>query len=129
MLRKASLWFGIGFILAGVLGFVPGLTIIGDEGTPLLLGLFMVDTVHNWIHLVLGVLALVGSASERYARLYFQVFGVAYGLVCIIGFIQGDTVLGIIPVNLADNLLHLVIAATALYLGFGSRSSKHVAQV
>jgi hypothetical protein len=42
-----------------------------------------------------------------------------YALVTVVGFVQGNTVLGILPVNLADNFLHLVIAAVSLYLGFG----------
>jgi hypothetical protein len=42
--------------------------------------------------------------------------------VTIIGFVQGNTVLDLIRVNLADNILHLVIAVTALAVFFLSAS-------
>jgi hypothetical protein len=119
MLRKAALAFSIVLVLVGVLGFVPALTPSNSAGMPLLLGLFMVGTLHNIIHLASGIAAYFGSTSEKYAQLYFRVFGVVYGLVTVLGFIEKDTVLGILPVNMADNLLHTLIAASALYLGFG----------
>lgn len=121
MLKKAAIAFGVVFIAIGLLGFVPALA---PEG--MLLGIFMVGGLHNVIHLASGVAALAGGlTTEAYARLYFQVFGVVYGLVTVLGFIGGDTVAGILPVNMADNFLHLVIAAVALFLGFGVKSSEH----
>jgi hypothetical protein len=119
MLRKAALLFGVVFVLIGALGFVPALTPVDDAGMPLLLGLFMVGVLHNIIHLASGVAAFLGSKSEEGASLYFKVFGVIYAIVTVVGFIQGDTVLGLIHVNLADNILHLAIAAATLGLGFG----------
>jgi hypothetical protein len=116
-LQRMALLVGAVFLLIGVLGFVPGVTTTDEEGMKLLLGLFMVGTVHNVIHLASGVLALLGSGSPSGARSYFLGFGAVYALVTLIGFIQGDTVLGIIHVNLADNLLHLALAVLLLGLG------------
>jgi hypothetical protein len=124
MLKKAALVFGIVFVVIGIGGFLPFLVTKDSAGMDLLLGLFMVSALHNVIHLVSGVAALASSATEKYARLYFQVFGVVYALVTVIGFVQGDTVLGLIDVNMADNLLHLVIALASLYLGFGMKSTE-----
>jgi hypothetical protein len=124
MLKKAALVFGIVFVVIGIGGFLPFLVTKDSAGMDLLLGLFMVSALHNVIHLVSGVAALASSATEKYARLYFQVFGVVYALVTVIGFVQGDTVLGLIHVNMADNLLHLVIALASLYLGFGMKSTE-----
>ncbi len=105
--------------LVGILGFVPGIVTDG-----LLLGIFQVDTLHNIIHLLTGVVGiLVGWSMMQYARLYFQVFGVVYALVTVVGFMQGDSVLGLITVNMADNVLHLAIAALALWVGFGMKDS------
>ncbi len=124
MIKKAALAFSAAFILIGILGFVPALAPAGEDGMPMLLGLFMVDGLHNVIHLTSGIVALAaGLTSEKFSRLYFQIFGVVYALVAIIGLIQGDTVLGILHVNLADNLLHVVIAASALILGFMKTSN------
>lgn len=114
MLDKLAWIFGIVLLAVGVLGFVPGVTADGQ-----LLGIFTVDPLHNVIHLLSGALAIAAVWSAgQYVRLYFQVFGVVYGLVAVLGFVQGDNVLGLIMVNTADNLLHVVIAAVALYAGF-----------
>ncbi len=119
MLTKAAYVFAAVFLLVGILGFVPALTPKDDMGMPLLLGLFMVGVIHNIIHLASGVAALLAArSSEAYASLYFKVFGAVYAVVTIVGFVQKDTVLGLIHVNLADNLLHLAIAAATLALGF-----------
>ena len=115
MLRTAARLFGIAFILIGILGFVPGVT----DGH-MLLGVFHVNTAHNIVHLLSGALALVAaSAGVGASRTYFRVFGLAYGLVAILGFLGGDKpVLGFISNNLADTWLHVTIALTALVLGF-----------
>jgi hypothetical protein len=119
MIKKAALVYGAVFALIGILGFIPALTPKDDMGMPLLLGIFMVGGVHNVIHLASGLLGLASSTNSKWARLYFQIFGLVYALVTVVGFIQGDTVLGLIHVNLADNLLHLALAVTMLGIGFG----------
>lgn len=119
MLKKAALAFGVVFLIIGLGGFLPFLVTKDAQGMDLLLGIFMVGALHNVIHIASGIGALVGSQSESYAKLYFQIFGVVYALVTVLGFIGGTSVLGILPVNLADNFLHLAIAAVTLYLGFG----------
>lgn len=129
MLKKAALLFGVVFVVIGLLGFVPALAPKDSSGMPLLLGVFMVGALHNIIHLASGVLALASTKSEKYAKLYFQVFGVVYAVVTVVGFVQKDTVLGLFPINLADNFLHLVIALASLALGFavvGRRSKATV---
>lgn len=111
--------FAVIFLTVGILGFVPGVTTSSGH----LLGIFEVSALHNIIHLASGILAAIAaSMSVAYSRLYFQAFGVIYGLVTVIGFVQGSTVLGLIGVNLADNVLHLVIATIALYIGFALRT-------
>lgn len=119
MLKKASMAFGIVFVAIGILGFVPALTPNGH-----LLGIFHVDAVHNIIHLASGIAALLAASSAAYAKLYFKVFGVVYGIVALGGFLPflqfGDDMklLGLTYMNMADNLLHVAIAAAALYFGF-----------
>ena len=119
MLHKLAWVFGIVFIIIGIAGYIPGFT---NDGV--LLGIFMVDGLHNVIHLLSGILAIAAVwGAGSYTRLYFQVFGVVYALVTIVGFIQGTSVLGLIMVNTADNVLHLVIAAVALWAGFAMKDS------
>lgn len=126
MLKKAALIWGIVFVLVGILGFVPGISQTDSMGMRMLLGIFMVNWFHNLVHLATGLVALASAGSERAARLYFQIFGIVYGLVTIIGFIvgSGHYVLGIIPVNTADNFLHLIITIVTLALGFAYRSHR-----
>jgi hypothetical protein len=112
--QKAAKWFGIVFIAIGVLGFIPGVT--NAEGN--LLGLFRVDAIHNVIHLLSGIVALLCAGSVRAAKGYFKIFGVVYGLVTVLGFLNGTSILDIFAINGADNILHLLITAVALYFGF-----------
>lgn len=116
MIQKLAWVFGIVFLVVGLGGFVPSLT---QDG--MLLGIFEVDPLHNVIHLLSGALAIGAVLAGNYARLYFQVFGVVYAVVAVVGFMQGDTVLGLISTNMADHVLHLAIAAVALYAGFGMK--------
>lgn len=118
MLKKAALVFGVVFLLIGVLGFVRGVTT-----NEMLLGVFRVNAAHNVVHLLSGAVALAcGLAGVAASRRYFRIFGVVYGLVAVLGFIQGDAhLLGLISNNAADTWLHVAIAVVSLALGFGVR--------
>ena len=115
MLKIAAIIFGIAFLASGVLGFVPA-----AAPNQMLLGIFHVNAAHNGVHLLSGAVALAaGMMSTNYARMYFRVFGVVYGLVAALGFYVGDgLLLGIISNNMADVWLHVVVAAASLALGF-----------
>lgn len=113
-LKTLALVFGVVFLALGLLGFVPGATTDG-----MLLGIFMVDMPHNLVHLLSGAAGLyVGLAAAKSARMYFQAVGVVYALVTVLGFLTGSALVVAVPVNMADNLLHVVLAAAGLYLGF-----------
>ncbi|QQG37979.1 MAG: DUF4383 domain-containing protein [Candidatus Kaiserbacteria bacterium] len=116
MVQKLAWVFGIVFLAVGALGYVPAATQNG-----MLLGIFQVDGLHNVIHLLSGALAIAVAMSGQYARLYFQVFGVVYAVVTVVGFVQGDTVLGLIMTNTADHVLHLILAVALLWIGFGMK--------
>ena len=116
LVQKAASVFCAVVVVVGILGFVPAFTPDGQ-----LLGIFEVNGVHNIIHLVSGVAALALSRTHKNARLYFQVFGIVYGLVTLLGVFYGDNdLLGIVAHNVADIFLHLIITAAALYFGFGT---------
>ncbi|HLW03811.1 MAG TPA: DUF4383 domain-containing protein [Ktedonobacterales bacterium] len=106
---------GIVLTAVGILGFIPALSSDGN-----LLGIFAINPAHNVVHLLSGIVGLAAGffGSGQYARWYAGVFGVVYGLVTVVGFIQATTVLGIIPVNLPDNLLHTAIAIVSLVVFF-----------
>ena len=110
---KMAKVFGWVFLLIGILGFIPGITTGGH-----LLGIFEVDVMHNIVHLLTGIIAL--SMAKGSAKTFFKVFGVIYAVVAILGLIGASPVLGLIHVNGADNVLHILIALIALYYGFAS---------
>ena len=127
MLKKAALAFGVVFTLVGILGFVPGITMTDENGMQLLLGLFMVDPLHNIIHLASGLVALFASTNSQYSKYYLMGFGGVYALVAVVGLIQGDTVLGLIHVNMADNILHVLLAVGLLGAGFALKDGPSTA--
>lgn len=112
-LRTLAIIFGIAFIAAGILGFFPFFTPNGE-----LLGLFAVDTMHNMVHLISGIIALLAASNVRYARLYFQVFGIVYLLIGIAG-VLGFMPMGMMAINMADHFLHIGIGVVAVLIGFG----------
>lgn len=111
MVKKATMVLGVVFVLIGLLGFV---------NNPVL-GLFAVDTWHNLIHLLSGVLALFfASKGEMQAKGFCKVFGIVYGLVAVLGLLwPNDQLLGFLTVNTADDILHVILAVVFLWLGFG----------
>ncbi len=114
MIRLMAIIFGIAFIFGGVAGFLPGFM---NEG--LLLGYFEVNSMHNIVHIVSGVIAIMAATRYRYAKLYFQIIGIVYAFVAILGFVlKGDLSFMMMHVNMADNFLHVIIAVVAIYLGF-----------
>lgn len=115
MLKVVASVLGIGLIIAGVLGYT---SFFAPNG--MLLGIFAVDHMHNMVHIISGIIALVSAINEKYARLYLQIFGVIYGLVAALGFTMTGNVL-MMHMNMADNFLHLAIALVALYFGFAMR--------
>lgn len=119
-MEKAAILFGIVFLLVGVLGFVPAVA-----PNEMLLGIFHVNAAHNVVHLLSGAVALAcGLAGAAVSRLYFRIFGVVYGLVAVLGFIEGEGHLfGLMSNNMADVWLHVAISLVALILGFGVRES------
>ena len=118
MIKKVAIVFGVVFVLIGILGFVPGITT--SDG--LLLGIFNVNAVHNIVHLLSGIVALAAASSEKNSKMYFQIFGVVYALVAVLGFYyQGNEILGLVASNMYDTYLHVLIALVALYFGFASK--------
>ena len=84
-------FIGIFFLIAGISGFVPALAPSPADGA-MLFGIFMVGPVHNIIHLASGAAALFCAfAGAGATRKYFQIFGVVYLLVALIGFAYGNS--------------------------------------
>ena len=110
MMNAKNIVMAIGAILVLV-------GIIGFWNDPVF-GIFEVDTLHNLVHLGTGAI-MIWMAMSGMARLSAQIFGVVYGLVAVLGLVlPGDMLLGLLEVNLHDDILHLVLAIVFLYAGF-----------
>ncbi|MFD9698878.1 DUF4383 domain-containing protein [Lentzea sp. NPDC059081] len=122
--QKASAVVGAAFLLVGVLGFIPGITTHYDELAPaghsgaLLLGLFSVSVLHNLVHLLFGVAGLLAARTTQFARAFLVVGGGIYVFLWVYGSAIGEhSDTNFLPVNTADNWLHLGLGAAMILLG------------
>jgi len=132
-IQKTALIVGIVFLLVGIAGFIPGLTHsaehlhgAGADSEAHLLGVFQVSVLHNFVHLAFAVAGIALAARARWSRWYLIIGGLAYFVVWLYGlFAVGNTQLNFIPVNDADNWLHLGLAVGMVLLGiFVSREPR-----
>jgi hypothetical protein len=119
-------------VLVGIVGFLVEPSFgVGDSAQRGTLILFDINGWHNVVHLLSGIVGLAMAGTAAKARLFSIGYGIVYVLVTILGFVVGDGgyLLSIIPINTADNLLHLLIAVTGIAVGLSSPagSSRRVA--
>jgi hypothetical protein len=124
--NAAALLVGAAFLIIGVLGFIPGITahygqmdFAGHTSDAKLFGLFEVSILHNVVHILFGV---VGIAAGRSTSLSAQRFllggGVVYLALWVYGLVVGkEAQANFVPVNNADNWLHLALGAAMIVLG------------
>ncbi len=116
---------GIVFLLVGVLGFVPGITtnygdmsFAGHNSGAELLGIFQVSILHNIVHLLFGVAGIALAKTADGARTFLIGGGVIYLVLWLYGIvIDKDGGANFVPVNAADNWLHLALGAGMIALG------------
>jgi hypothetical protein len=124
-LELASLIVGATFLLVGVLGFIPGVTqnydameVAGHESGAELLGIFQVSILHNIVHLLFGVLGIAAARAASSARTYLVGGGALYVGLWLYGMvIDKISDANFVPVNEADDWLHLGLGAGMLLLG------------
>jgi hypothetical protein len=113
------------FALVGLAGFIPGLTQnleaiswAGNGSDAKLLGLFEVSVLHNLVHLAFGVLGLAAARSLNWARNYLVWGGATYLALAVYGMvIDLGAEANFVPLNTADNWLHLGLGAGMVGLG------------
>ncbi len=132
-LRTAAGAVGAVFLLVGILGFVPGITsnygqmeFAGHQSEAKLLGIFQVSVLHNIVHLLFGVIGLAVAKNARAAAQYLTVGGIIYLVLFVYGLLVGhNSAANFVPVNGADNILHLLLGIGMLALGLlGSKKLK-----
>lgn len=119
------------FLLVGVLGFVPGITtdysqlqFAGHESEAMLLALFQVSVLHNIVHLLFGAAGLAMARTVSAARVFLIGGGAVYLVLWVYGLIvDPNGAANFVPLNTADNWLHLGLGVSMAGLGLalGSR--------
>jgi Domain of unknown function (DUF4383) len=126
-LRLATTVVGATFLLVGILGFVPGITtnydqmeFAGHESGAELLGIFQVSILHNIVHVLFGVAGLAMARQARTASLYLIGGGAIYLVLFLYGLFVADDhkSSNFVPLNSADNWLHLVLGLGMIGIGF-----------
>ena len=124
--QTLALLFGIAFLGSGVLGFIPGITtnyaamtFAGHESGAQLLGIFNVSILHNLVHLLFGIVGLALARTTVGARNFLIGGGAVYLLLWLYGLlIDKSSSANFVPVNNADNWLHLLLGVGMIALGF-----------
>ena len=125
LICTAAAAVGAVFLLVGILGFVPGITsnydtmeFAGHKSHAQLLGIFQVSVLHNLVHLAFGAVGLAMARSVPGARNYLIWGGAVYAVLFVYGLLIGhDSTANFVPLNTADNWLHLVLALGMIGLG------------
>jgi hypothetical protein len=82
------------------------------------LGVFQVSILHNIVHLLFGVAGIAMSRTATQARNYLVGGGVVYLILWLYGLlVPHESPANFVPVNGADNWLHLVLGLGMLGLG------------
>jgi len=124
--QKGALVFGVVFLIVGIAGFIPGLTMdmgsmsmAGDGSMAMLLGTFQVSVLHNIVHLLFGIVGLIAARTAGGSRAYLLYGGIIYFVLFIYGLFTAGMAdpANFVPLNVADNVLHLILAIAMVVLG------------
>jgi hypothetical protein len=113
------------FLLVGILGFIPGITtdfdtmtFAGHHSDAMLLGVFAVSVLHNIVHLLYGIVGLVMARTPGGSVAFLLVGGAIYLVLWIYGLLVDlDSTANFVPLNDADNWLHLILGVAMVGLG------------
>jgi len=125
-IQKGAALVGIVFLAVGVAGFIPGVTtnysqlrFAGHQSEAQLLGLFQVSVLHNVVHLLFGVAGLLMAGTPLRARNFLLYGGFAYAVLFFYGVVvEYQSMANFVPLDDADNVLHLMLAAGMIALSF-----------
>jgi hypothetical protein len=116
---------GAALLLAGIGGFFADATFDTDNGLQgdSFLG-FEVNGWHNVVHIASGLLLLASYRRRASAKTVALAFGIVYGIVSVIGLVDGNDVLTLIPVNPADNVLHIALSLVGILAALASPADR-----
>lgn len=106
---------GATLVLTGIAGFFYNTAFTSNRSVhDDVLGVFAVNGWANVLHIATGLLGLL--AVGYFARACALGLGVVYMALAIGGFIAGSghSILSVVPVNIEDNVLHLLIGLAGI---------------
>jgi hypothetical protein len=123
--QGAALLIGGGFIVIGILGFIPGATTdygllewSGHHSGARLFGVFAVSGLHNVVHLASGAVGIALARTYAASRAYFLGGGLVYLALWLHGmFMYQASSVNLLALNSADNWLHFGLGIGMVLLG------------
>jgi hypothetical protein len=125
--QMLSLAFGVIYLLVGIIGFfITGFgDFAGNENAQPpahvdehLLG-FMINPLHNVVHIVIGLAGIALSRTLSGARTYGWLLAVGYGAAFVYGLLAAGEDWDFLNINAADNVLHILTAIVGLVIALG----------
>jgi hypothetical protein len=124
--QSYSMIAGSIYIVGGIIGFfITGFANITEMTNHALFGIFMLNPLHNIVHIFFGLLWLLGAFALTPAGnegVNIALAGV-YVLAAVLGFLGYFSLLSIPSGFAGDNWLHLVTAVVTLVFGSGVLSA------
>ena len=122
--RLYASFTGALLVILGILGFFYSASFASPGEVEDMLGAFAVNGWLNVIHIALGAIGLLVAGFA--ARSYSLLLGLLLVVIAAWGFVlgSGDAILGFIPCNFGDNMLHLVLGGLGLAAAVGTPSRR-----
>jgi hypothetical protein len=117
---------GAVLIVIGIVGFFYSASFGSPGEVDEMFGIFAVNGWANVLHILSGALGLLVAGYA--ARQYSLWLGVLYLGLALWGFAigSGDSILGFLPVNTGDTLLHLILGALGVGAALSTPGAKKV---
>lgn len=116
-IQRIAFIVGLLFVGVAICGLIPSLTMDKNNMT-LLFNSVAVSTVSSILYIITGLVAIGCSLSFKSTERFFRFGGALYGVMIIIGLLQGNTILGLFPIDYGNNILHFLLAIGGVVLGF-----------
>ena len=118
--QALALAFGVVYLLVGIVGFfVTGFDSFADNAQDEMLLIFMINPLHNIVHIVIGLAGIALSRTLAGARTYGWLLAVGYAAAFVYGLIAINQPWDFLNINAADNVLHIATAVVGLVMALG----------
>ena len=116
--QTLSLVFGVVYLLVGIVGFfVTGFDdFAGNSQHERLIGLFMINPLHNVAHILVGLAGIALAKTLASARTYGWLLAVLYGALFVYGLVAAGASWDFLNINAADNVLHIATALVGVVI-------------